>query len=138
MTMHDTKEKTTGIVNIEDADPNTFSNFLYYLYTGNLENLAAENVPNLYITADKYEIIDLKDACLKYMVGNISVENFCDILSLSLRHDEKELSDLCINFFVENSLEIVMTSKWQQFLMENPIIGNELYIKQLKITRETS
>lgn len=129
MLKHDTKEKDTGLAVIDDADPNSFQDFLYYLYTGSFDRVTADNVVNLYTISDKYEVLDLKEFCLKYMTHNVSTENFCNFLVLSLQYSEKEFKDLLTRFFVGNSSDIIMTVKWQAFLSENPIIGNELFVK---------
>lgn len=131
--MHDTKEKITRVVDIQDVEQNTFPDFLNYLYTGCMENLTLENALKLYTVADKYKINELKENCMNHMSENISIDNFCDIFTLSLRHDEKDLKEACIQFFSKNSLEIVLTSKWQTLLRENPTAGNELFIKHLQL-----
>lgn len=134
MVTHDTKEKATGVIEVQDAEPDIFSDFLHYLYTGNVKNLNTESAVDLYTLSDKYQVIELKNNCFKHMIKNISMENFCDFINLSLRHDEKELTDACIQFFKEtwNSLEIIKTWKWQLFMTENPIACNELLIKLLE------
>lgn len=135
MMTHDTKENNSGVVDIQDVDHITFSSFLEYLYTGNIEAIMPENAEKLYTVADKYQVHELKKACMNYMRKNISVDNFCDILTLSLLHEEKDLIDSCTQVFIKKSLAIVKTPKWQIFLSENPITGNELYLKQLEMNK---
>lgn len=135
MLTHDTKENNTGVVDIQDIDYNTFSSFLEYLYTASLEAITLENADKLYTVADKYQVHELKKVCVNYMRKNITVEKYCDLLTLSLLHVEKDLTDACTQFFVENSLAIVKTPKWQIFLSENPTVGNELYVKQLEMNK---
>lgn len=135
MMVHETKEKNTGVVDIEDVYPETLSDFLSYLYTGSTGSVTSQNVVKLYTAADKYQVYELKKVCIDYMLKNICIDNFCDILTLALRHVEKDLTDACTQFFIKNSLSIVLTSKWQIFLGENPVAGNELYIKQLQMNK---
>lgn len=132
MMQHDTKEKATGIVPIEDIDPSVFTEFLNFLYAGELEDLNSDNALNLYVAADKYEVEELKIICLKYMLQNITVSNFCDIITVSLQYVERKLTDAATEFFVENSLEIVKTRKWQTFLYTNGTVANELFIKYIE------
>lgn len=138
MLTHDTTENATGVIEIKDADPNIFSDFLRYVYTGNVKNLNMEKVLDLYMLSDKYHFIELKNSCVKYMLENISLQNFCDIVATSLFHNEKEVNVACIKFFKENwnSLEIIKTCKWQTFLSENPIACNELLIKVLECKKD--
>lgn len=135
MMTHETKEKISGVVEIPDVEKSIFSDFLNYLYTGSVEKLTVENVVKLYTTADKYQVDDLKEICMDHMMMNVSIDNFCDVLTLSLRHDEKDLKEVCIQFFSKKSLDIILTAKWQTFLSENPIIGNELFIKHLQLNK---
>lgn len=135
MMTHDTKEYNTGVVDIQDVDHNSFSSFLEYLYTGSMEAVTPENAYKLYTVADKYQVHELKKACVDHMLKNITVDNYCDLLSLSLLHEEKGLTDACTQFFIKNSLAIVKTSKWQIFLSENPTAGNELFVKQLEMNK---
>lgn len=114
-----------------DADPRIFAVFLNYLHTENVENITPENSSELYMMADKYEVNSLKIICLNYMLENISVDNFCDVLSVAVLFVEEDLKEACFEFFSRRSREIILTYKWQKFLRENLVTGNELLIRQL-------
>lgn len=129
MMTHDTEENASGIVVMKDIDSNVFKEFLNFLYYGKLEELSSDNVVNLYTVADKYQVDELKIVCQKYMQNNFTVENFCDVLALSLLHSEEELTDAATSYFVDNCAEIVGTIQWQVFLSENVTVGNELFLK---------
>lgn len=133
--MHDTKEEVTTVVDMQDVDRDIFFDFINYLYTRRLENLTSESALKIYTIADKYQITELKNACLDHMLTNISIDNFCDVYILSLRHDEKDLEEACDQFFAQNSFSIILTAKWQTFLCENPITANELFIKHLQFNK---
>ena len=53
-------ESRNGYVTIEDADPEIFRQFLYFVYTGQLDGPAS---PELGIVADKYDVKNLSDIC---------------------------------------------------------------------------
>ena len=125
------KEKATGVINIEDCDPSSFSDFLCFLYCAKIENLTSENVFGLFTTADKYDVQDLRSECLEFMKKNLSVDTFCETVTVAIQHLEKELLDLTTDFFAKHFKEIIVTVKWQRFLTENPIHGNEIMIKSL-------
>lgn len=105
----DAQVRATGVIRITDADPRTFSDFLNYLHTENVENITSGNASELYMMADKYEVANLKISCLNYMLENISVDNFCDVLSLAVRYDERNLKEACSEFFARRSREIIET-----------------------------
>jgi len=55
------KEATSGKVNINDIDPDTFRNFLEFLYTGTV--VPSSRNANLFVVADKYQVETLMDLC---------------------------------------------------------------------------
>lgn len=114
---------------IDDIDPSSFSDFLCFLYCGDVGVISRENVCNLFTAADKYEVLDLRVKCVQFMKENISNDTFCDIVTLALRHSETELIKFATDYFTENALEIIVTDKWQSFLAENPTQCNELLVK---------
>lgn len=125
----DMKESATGFVEIEDCDPPPFSDFLYFLYCGDIAMIGPENVFSLYTLADKYEVLGLKAECLDFIRNNMAVDTFCQTISLALRHSETELIASATDFFVANAEEILLTVEWQTFVAENPTHSNELFIK---------
>lgn len=129
----DAKRKNTDIVELPHFDPDIFSAFLNYLYTGNVEDINSKNVKELFSIADSYKVNGLIKVCLNHIMKDISVDNFCDMLTLSLRHEEECLKEACTQFFAKNSLNIILTPKWKAFLAANPEAGNELFVKQLQM-----
>ena len=136
MMEHDTKEKDTGIIKIEDAEPGIIADFLQILYSGSIQNLNSENVVDLYIVADKYQVSELNRACRSYMIHNISLDTFCDVMVTSLRYHDKELLERATKFFLQNSLDIVKTAKWLTFMRENLVAGNELILKAFELQKK--
>lgn len=128
---HEMKERITGIMEIEDCDPSCFSDFLCFLYCGEAKTISEENVFSLFTLADKYDVQDLRIACIKFMKNTISIDTFCETITLALQHSDTELINLTTDFFTKNAPEIIRTMKWKLFLAENPTEGNELFIKLL-------
>lgn len=132
MLQHDFKEKQDNTVDLSDYDPDVFEDFLGYLYSGNSERISTENVAELYEAAEKYDIPTLKEECRCFMKGNISDDSFCDIISLAITYEDKDLLDHATKYFIENTEKILLTVQWQKFLKENTVPGNELYIKSFR------
>lgn len=129
MFRNDMKEKETGILDIEDGDPSTFSDFLCFFYCIEADNLSEKNVFSLFTAADKYDVPDLRAKCIEFMKKMLSIDTFCEVITLALQHNETELINFSTKFFLKNAPEIVRTVKWQSFLIENPVQSNELFIK---------
>lgn len=125
----DMEEKQTNMVDIPDSDPNVFEDFLYYLYSGNVDKISVENVTGLYSAAEKYDAPGLKGECIYFMKDNLTENVFCDVMTLALLHQDEELIECCIKYFTANTEKILTTVQWQSFVTENPVPANELYIK---------
>lgn len=129
---HDTVESKAGIVEIADCDSEIFDNFLMFLYSGKLELLSSGNIAGLYTVADKYKVEDLKQVCLNFMMSNLSVENFYEVVVLALKYNELDLLNSSTVFFVKNAIKICKTPDWLCFLKDYPIESNKLYVKALE------
>lgn len=123
---HDTLERQTGIITISDCDPDSFQLFLNYLYRGQLEELTFLNALNLYYISDKYDVGELKEFCVKYLIHCLTVENICEIVVFAVKYNEMELLSAIQNFFNNNYFEILLTSDWDNLLASNPLLANKL------------
>lgn len=137
MFQHDTAEKKSGRIVIDDLKPDRFQDFMEYLYTGRVESFSDDNAFALYAAADKYDVPTLKSECVEYASKSLSVDNFCDVITVALRHDEKHLFQLAVEFFKKNVANIIVTVKWQQFMSENSTRANELFIQLLVPQRQS-
>lgn len=125
----DMKENITGVVVIDDCEPDTFRSLIHFMYTGKIDELSEENVCNLYVLADKYQEEQLKEKCLEFMINNIHYDTFFDFIFLALKHDEEKLLQSATGFFCAKVTQIIRFEKWETFLREYPIQANDLYIK---------
>lgn len=126
MFQNDLSESQTGIITIVDSDPDSFKEFLLYLYTGKFENITYSSAFHLYITADKYDVQELKMFCLKHLLQSLSVENVCDIVVLADDYNEDELFCTAQDFFNQNLIEIFATDTWNSLLRSKPSLVQKL------------
>lgn len=126
-----TKESTDGIVDIPDCTSSVFEAFLLYIYTANGNVVSPNNVFDLYYVADKYQIHDLKSECVQFMEKNLSTDNFCEVMTLSLQHGESSLQKVATRFFCDNARTIIKTVQWQKYMKDYSTEANELYIKAI-------
>lgn len=132
MFLHDMKEKITGMVDIPDCEPNIFEDFLFYLYSGKSEKISPSNVASLYDVAEKYDVQCLKKDCIRFIKANLTVDLIMDVITLAVKYTDEELLERATEFFILNAETILLTSKWQSFVIENPVPANELYIKAFR------
>jgi hypothetical protein len=71
----DMVERSSGRIEMPDMSPATGKEFVYFLYTGSLRSAA--QVPELLAAAEKYDIGELKEHCIKVSVLCIRIRNFC-------------------------------------------------------------
>lgn len=135
---HDIVENASSAVEIDDCDPTSFTDFLCFLYCGEVGMISKENGFSIFNAADKYGVLDLRAKCLEFMRNNLSVSTFCDTIILALRHSETDLLKLTTDYFTKNAAKIIITPEWQSFLTENPTEGNELLVKLLSNNQSSS
>lgn len=77
MLQHDTKEKCTNTIIVEDIDVSTFQMMLKFIYSNNLErgDWSANNAYNLLPVADKYMLHELKEKCEQLLINHVSRDN---------------------------------------------------------------
>lgn len=120
MLKHDMKEKLTNCAEINDLEPNVVKIMVRYMYCGQIEDLCPEVCIQLYSAAEKYDLRDLKKVCVEYLLGNMTVENVCDVLTLGDLHIETELVAAARNFICMNASSIQETEKWLNLSLTKP------------------
>ena len=66
-------------------------------------SLTEENVQPLYDAADKYDVKDLQEECIFYMISSIRVNNAIDMMVFAPLYSIVFLEDEAIEFAVWNS-----------------------------------
>ena len=77
-------------IRIEDAEEESFKEFLRFLYTDDCE-ITAENAIRVLYLAKKYLISSLTEKCCEILVASIKPENVFAVLEQAMQFDEKEL-----------------------------------------------
>lgn len=128
MFQHETSEKQTGIVNIPDCDPETFEEFLEFLYTGKLEKPLPHSTMHLYETSEKYNVQELKALCSEFLIENLTIEILCDAAIVADKYDDAKLLSAVQCFFAKNLSDILVKPQWQCFMKNNLRLANKLLI----------
>ncbi|XP_022918430.2 uncharacterized protein [Onthophagus taurus] len=103
--MRETIEKK---ITIHDTNPNIFKIFLEYLYSGILKpsQLNNEQLAELLLLSDRYELDSLKVACEYALQSNIDNENVMSLLSIADQFTGKVLKKRCLSFISRNHQSI--------------------------------
>ncbi|KAF8770855.1 Protein roadkill like protein [Argiope bruennichi] len=108
-------EKTSQIVDVPDMNHDTLDRLLQYIYTGTVQELQWESAIDLFIAADKHQLLDLRNKCSFFLKSNLSVTNVCSILSLAYMHEDSHFRVAVENFISEHDIEIFNSEKWKKF-----------------------
>ena len=79
-------------IHIEDAEEESFKEFLRFLYTDDCK-ITAENAVGVLYLAKKYLISSLAEKCCEILEANIKPENVFVVLEQAIQFDEKELEE---------------------------------------------
>lgn len=134
MFQHDTSEKQTGIITIPDCDPESFPEFLIYVYSGRLDELSNRSALHLFETSEKYGVLELKTFCREHLMENLAVENWYDVMCMADMYSEEALFAAAQDFFNKNANKVFQTSEWEQLMKNNYVLANKL-LKEMPIVR---
>ena len=133
---YDTLERQTGVITIPDCDPDSFQEFLEYLYSGKLEELSARSALNLYYTSEKYDVQELKAFCIEYLTQCLTIKTACEIAVLADKYDEEQLFSVTQSFFNKNYVEILLTSEWEHLMNSDSRLANKLLTEMARTKRK--
>lgn len=126
MFSHEMVEARTGVVTVDDTEPDVLRQVLSYVYSGDVENLADDNVFQVYAAADKYDLQGLKALCANYMEGSMSENIVCDVMATAYLYKETRLKELSKTFFTENTAKILESDSWEKLVREKHAVAIQL------------
>lgn len=97
MLSSDMKEKNEDMVIIDDIQEKALFEFLRYIYSGKVRSID-DIVLDLLHAAIKYNVLPLREICLRTMSFNLSSETVFDVLLAADLYDEKGLKKYCLDF----------------------------------------
>ncbi|GBM75418.1 TD and POZ domain-containing protein 2 [Araneus ventricosus] len=131
MFSHDMKEKNSGHVDITDFEDDTIHRMLLYIYADSLEGLQFESASKLYVAADKYEILSLKNRCSSFLKENLCPENACDVLVLADLHNDDDLKSSVQDYILRQRKEVFCSQEWRDFMRTHPKLAENLMYRKI-------
>ena len=90
------RESLSNHVTIEDLDAASFKQLLRYVYSGRLPD-DLERSPEIFLpAAEKYDMQELKTACLAAMIKNVRVENVVEYVVMAHLFQCPDLKSECL------------------------------------------
>ncbi|GAV00270.1 hypothetical protein RvY_11145 [Ramazzottius varieornatus] len=97
------EECMTGRCVLKDITSATLEKLLRYAYYGSLEGLSKENAKDVLIAADKYELLEMKEACEDVLIKDIVTNNVSKLLFLSDRVSAEALKRTAVEYIAANA-----------------------------------
>ncbi|XP_015903519.1 uncharacterized protein [Parasteatoda tepidariorum] len=129
----DMLETQTGVVNIPDVESDTLQSFLEFLYTDTITNTDYEKLLKLMFVAEKYQVDYLMKRCSLILMSKLSLENVCEVVSVSDMVNQSNLKLCAINFIKENKKKIVSSPAWSEWVGKNLKLAVEVLSKLIDV-----
>ncbi|XBJ27630.1 hypothetical protein VPH35_004865 [Triticum aestivum] len=130
---------TTGVIQIQDMEPNVFHALLRFIYTdsmpermkvGGEERTEVTGLRHLLAAADRYDLQRLKLMCEERLCGLIDVSLAVAILGVAAQHHCCGLKEACLEFLkVQSATDlrgVMATSDWEHVAATDLSVVNEL------------
>ncbi|XP_043475491.1 speckle-type POZ protein-like isoform X2 [Leptopilina heterotoma] len=125
------KEQVEGIAEINDISVDVFREILRFIYTGKVENIK-ENVADLLIAAEKYDLNVLKAICEREMYEILSEENAMEFLIIVDRLNISLLKKRILRFIKQNITVIIAQDNWTDILSKHVDLLTEILQMQIE------
>ncbi|GIY76443.1 speckle-type POZ protein [Caerostris darwini] len=108
-------EDSCSNITLPDLDIVTARKLIKFMYTDIVEDLTPDNATHLYLVADKYKLLDLKNHCSEFLKNNFTLHNVCDVLIFSDKHGDDDLKISAQDYILSKGKEIIRLDVWQIF-----------------------
>ncbi|GIY87150.1 speckle-type POZ protein [Caerostris extrusa] len=113
--LQNTRENTCTNITLPDLDIVTARKLIKFMYTDIVEDLTPDNAIHLYLVADMYKLLDLKNHCSEFLKNNFTLHNVCDVLIFSDKHGDDDLKISAQDYILSKGKEIIRLDVWQIF-----------------------
>ncbi|EOA32891.1 hypothetical protein CARUB_v10016207mg, partial [Capsella rubella] len=113
--------------------------FVKFIYSDGsmLSSKMKQHVRALYLAADKYKILQLRELCRSELISSLAMENALDFLELAQTPFDKALNDAALSYIKANELRIPSFDKFKLFadsfpdltveMLEASLVGRSCY-----------
>ncbi len=121
MFQHDMQESKTRKVVIRDIVPEIFKELLHYIYSGRCSTPLTEGtVQPLLVAADKYDIKDLKEDCVQYLLPCVTVKNAIELMIWADLQSIDKLKNAALDCVIRHGREICHQEEWEKLMKSYP------------------
>ena len=122
-------ESSSGKIEITDISATAMENLLFFIYHEDLDGTKITG--DLLVAANKYDVSDLVNYCVKFLGDNLSTNNAVDVMTSAFLTDKEELFELAYKFIfkLRNDNKMVETEAWKKFQEEKPVLALKMLNK---------
>jgi len=113
-------EVTSGKIKVTDEEPKVFRAMLEYLYGGLPPKQLDDVALDLFVTADKYGIDELRDICELNLRAHLNADNVVDALLLAEQHNLQDLMAVANVVFRANRDVLMQSEENREKLTQDP------------------
>ncbi|XP_052808215.1 BTB/POZ domain-containing protein 6-B-like [Mya arenaria] len=103
---------------IPDIEPDSFRDYLLYLYTDEVELENVGRARELIRAAHRYGPKSLQDRCFSFLLTEINADNVCVTLELADYFNEDNIFERCFRFINVNAVDVLKASNFPDLCEE--------------------
>ena len=113
------KEGTENKVDVVDVAPEICEELLHFIYSGKVGDCCLKEVArDLFVAAEMYGVLDLKEICEESLCVNMTVGNVLEMMELADLHNAANLRAAALKFIGENAKEVSSQKEWREKIPE--------------------
>ena len=116
----DMKENRSNQVKVVGADTHVFKGMLHFLYGGLPPQNLVEIAIDLYVIADQYDLVKLRDICESSICDNLNPGNVVDTLILAENYGRENMMSLARAYLKANIDAVEKVNENQEKLEKDP------------------
>ncbi len=121
MFYHNLQKSMTCKVFVQDIRPQIFKEMLQYIYSGQtMAPLTDAIAQPLFVLSVKYDIEDLKEKCVHYLLKSIRTSNAVDLLVWANLHSVDKIQESTLDFVAINFKIICQSNEWENLMKNYP------------------
>ncbi|GBN26353.1 hypothetical protein AVEN_179928-1, partial [Araneus ventricosus] len=116
----DMREHKNNTIIITDIKMPVLRSLVSFLCSGLLPDCDFDFLCDLYYAANKYDIRELHQACIKLFLYKITLGNIVRVLKLSSSYNDDLLMSAAMTLISANIETIILTSDWKDLMCDDP------------------
>ncbi|KAG7611711.1 BTB/POZ domain, partial [Arabidopsis suecica] len=123
-----TSTKHVETITLSEMKQEELEAFVEFIYSDGsmLSANVKQHARSLYLAADKYEILHLRDLCRTELISSLSLLNSLDLLVLAQIPFDKVLNDEAFSYIKKNISTIASSDEFKLFVAGNPNLAVEI------------